>query len=365
MRLEQSMKSTKKNNDVSPDSGKVRFQITTQNGHSADRVVCDFSNQRTIYSQVEKDCVPIIEKNEKLVIGFFSPEEVDQFNSLINGQATNTIAKSIGIHRLRCGVRLYRILNRFFNLKKDCRGNFDKRLIAYAKRRREICGQRPRLAGKKEAAERWLQFINELRREEELPIRPVTKESIDCLASAMFNEEMLQEAISMFDSEPEALRKLQWSEEETLFKKPPDCPLYFLILFLGVHLLEKSPNRKCPPYTMIGRFLMEQDIKTYTREKDTPEAREKLESKDVKRYFIKAQKIREGLDMFYEQCRNIYIAPLTLLSSRTPNSENPVIEAMLEADRHLRVFADTPVADAPSFCQLFPPLEEILLPPND
>jgi len=73
-----------------------------------------------------------------------------------------------------------------------------------------------------------------------------------------------------------------------------------------------------------------------------------------------AEKIRNELKKFYEQCQDAYLAPITLPSFRCPDKGVPLTEAAIEATRHLRIFADTPVPDEPVFCQLFPPLEEIL-----
>ena len=95
-------------------------------------------------------------------------------------------------------------------------------------------------------------------------------------------------------------------------------------------------------------------------EKDIPDDRQPLLSKDVKKYFQNAQKIIEDLNKFYEQCRDVYTTPITRPAFWDPNPDNPVIEATIEADRQLRIFAIDPVSDEPSFSQLFPPLEEIL-----
>ena len=154
---------------------------------------------------------------------YYTNQQIDQLNMLVDGPATNEVANLIGIKCLRCGIRIYRILDQYYKLKIHSDAKFREKLTANVRRYEEICGRRPSSAEK-------------------------------------MNEELFKKVISMFNSEPIVLRKLQWSTEESLFRKSYNYPLHFLILFLGMHTMVKSDKRKSPPYALIGKFLEEQAL---------------------------------------------------------------------------------------------------------
>ena len=127
------MKQKKRNNIELSNRGATRHESKELDDQHGDMLVSDDDDHRIFYSKKRNDLhIHIKDKNAAGV--FYTKQQIDQLNVLFDGLATNEIANLIGIQCLRCGIRVYRILDQYYKLRIHSDAKFKEKMIAIARR---------------------------------------------------------------------------------------------------------------------------------------------------------------------------------------------------------------------------------------